>query len=138
MTNTPLETTCVVSLHTPEIVKEFIVNEAAFDKVAVYEEFSNKAGFFFENGPRAFHLKGIFAKVFRPEGLEKLTPALCRLLKTGFERFNKKHQISNTDFVRVDLDDLFKPIMFGVTSTLIFGDETKSRYWQASSPSAKR
>lgn len=124
VTNMPIETSCVINIHSPEIVKEFIANETAFDKVSIYNEFSNKIGFFFQNGSRAFHLKSVFSKVFRPEGLEKLTPAFSRLLKKGFEKFDHEHRIGSENFVQSNLHELLKPIMCGFTSTLIFGEET--------------
>ena len=123
VTNCLMRSQTVVHLHSSELIREYLLKENYFDKVALFQELPNFLGLFFFNGEKAFASKALFSKIFNPEGMEVFTPKICNLVNSVFSDFIKKHDIQQSKQTRISLNELYDPVMLGIANIFIFGRE---------------
>lgn len=123
-TNMVAEPTCVIQIHNSELMKEFLMKEDQFEKKAVFDEFEDTLGFFFHNGEKCFKEKAIFSKIFNSEGMEALTPKICKIIQAVYAKVEAEKGVNKETFTKVSLVDIFQPILNGITELVIFGKES--------------
>lgn len=123
-TNMVAEPTSVIQIHSSELLKEFLLKEDLFLKKAVFDEFQNVLGFFFNNGEKCFKHKAIFAKIFQPEGMDVLTPKICKIIQAIFAKVEAEKGVTKDSYTRINLVDVYQPILDGITELVIFGKES--------------
>lgn len=122
-TNMVGEPSCVVQIHNSELLKEFLLKEDLFLKSALFDEAQDSLGFFFHNGETAFKEKAVFSKIFKPEGMEVLIPKICRIVQAVFAKIEQERGITKDSHTRISLQDIYQPILDGITELVIFGKE---------------
>lgn len=111
----------MIYIYTSDNVKEFILKEDCFERPNNVKEFRNFTGLFMENGEKAYRSKSLFSKIFNYDGMEAFTPKICNTINQEFKKFIDQHQTCIDQFVSINLNDLFKPIMEGISNFIIFG-----------------
>lgn len=109
-----------------DLIKEFVLKEANFLKTSFEALYLEAFGFFFKNGPEALHERAIFMQIFSYESMVSFTPALVKLFEKESKRFNEAQKVNSTDYVKVNLDELFKSLFERVINIFIFGQEEMS------------
>lgn len=122
--NMPLTTQCGINIHTSDMVRDMLMQEDSFDKIALIREVTDVTGFFFKNGDEAFRLKAIFSKVFMYDEMTFMYVAIDRMLTGYIEKFNRDNGVSDREFTRVDLNKFFEPVMECIANFVITGEET--------------
>ena len=104
-----------------ELVKEFVLKEDCFEKIASLPVLKDIFGLLLENGERAIKLRSIFSKIFSHEGLEKLTPVICTLIRDKYMLYMSENGISPNEKKRVNLYDVLPEVMNNIGNLLVFG-----------------
>ncbi len=124
----------LVMIYKPEYVREFIPKEDYFYKVPAFgSKEIVRAGMFFETGEKLMQSKAVFSRIFAYEGMEQFVPPICQMIHSEFIKFNETYGVNTNSFTKVNIDNLFGPIINKVADILIFGrtgfgpedDETK-------------
>ena len=126
VTNMAGDSSSVVQIHSSDMMKEYLLNEDSFQKGSFLPEAEDVFGLIFHTGEQFYQEKSLFLKIFRPEGLEVFTPKICKLIQTHVAKFESERGISTEKFSRIDISDLFTPIIEGITDLIIFGKEDLS------------
>ena len=111
-------------IYNSDLVKEFLLKEDSLQKIRQIKLTDhNMLGLFLMDGEEMMKQKSLFMKIFRYEGIEGFVPRMCKIIQQCFEEFNQKHRIVNDKATKINLDDLFKPIMKRITNLLMFDTE---------------
>lgn len=105
------------------LIKDFVLQEEHFEKQMMVKlrPDVNFFGLFHQNGQEALNSRALFSKIFKYEGILSFVPQICLVIQHHFEEFNKEHGIEKGKALKINLDDLFRPIRRSITSLIIFG-----------------
>ena len=119
--NNTFDANCSVYIYKSEHVKDYLLYEEFLEKKSFIPDGIEVFGFFMLNGDIVTRAKALFAKFFAPEGMEPFCPQMCRLIQDVFNKFIEKQGITKDTFKRVDLSELFEPLMKRITFLIVFG-----------------
>jgi cytochrome P450 len=121
--NTLASTSCMSLIFSSDLVKDFLLKEDQLEKLPYLQEMIPILGLFFENGEEAFKSKALFSKLFSYDGMEVFIPRISRIICNQFNKFITEHGMTTDKPTRINLNDLFEPIMTRIVLFIVFGEE---------------
>ena len=117
-------TSSTLFLYDNDLIKEFLVKEDLFQKEPFTRVIINELGLFYQNGETFNRSKALFMKIFAYDGMDRFAPRICKIIKDSFAEFNEKHQITKDEFKRINLDQLYGPVLERIATLIIFGQDS--------------
>jgi len=119
--NNTFDANCSLFIYKSEHIKEYLLHEEFLEKKSFLPDGIEVFGFFMLNGDIVTRAKALFAKFFAPEGMEPFCPQMCRIIHDVFNKFIEKRGITKDSFTRIDLSELFEPLMKRIAFLIVFG-----------------
>ena len=125
--NHPLESSTVLLLTSPEIVKEFCEKDNEFCDRRLPFELPVKIGFLLQSGEHALKLRKIFSEFFIQKNLAKITPMIEKITMEKFQTIKKELlKQSGGDpkkFQKIELQKYWKDLSSQLVNGIMFGTE---------------
>ena len=110
-----------VVLYNPEYIKEFLLKEDKFCKVAMEGSTAGLVGLILKDGQEAIHQRGIVNEVFHFQALANFVPDICSITHEIFKGYCSKLGVNADGYTRINLNDMFDPVFEQMLNVLVFG-----------------
>ena len=112
-----------VALLTAEYFKEYIAQEDKFYRKNQVPTADGILGFLDKHGPAALKERHLFQEIFHYDKIKSLVPRILDEIEDGLTRFVETNKLTKESFIKVDISQVFKDIMFKIGLVLIYGEK---------------
>ena len=113
--------TPIVILISSDYIKDFLMKEDYFERKLPVATFPVNAGVMFEHGPDAMQKRSLLQSVMKYDDLKKFTPLILKMIYEFFNEFIKAKGINNSEYITIDLNDIYPELVKKLTRVLLFG-----------------
>ena len=112
----------MVIFYNVEYIKDFVLKEDKFEKVAMEVSTAPLVGILLKNGAAAMHERSILNELFHYDALAGFVPEICSITHELIVNFNKINGVNGDSYTKVNIDLLVIPIFEQMLNILVFGD----------------
>jgi len=107
-----------------DCIREFLLKEEHFDKVAPDRISERTFGFFFQNGHKIVQSRALFSKAFNFEKLSRFTLDVSRMTCQIIQKYCGEQKVDQSSFTRLNLHEMLDDVLERTLNIFTFGQET--------------